>query len=94
MYAAVTGHQDTALWAFDANTGAYVHKSAFEGQWPQVMAPTVYGDQVYTGGGYYGGMTYSFSTADGSRTWAHSAGGVWDMFTPAVDDRYVYHHKR
>lgn len=92
VYAAVTGHQDTYLWAFNAETGAYVHKSAFEGQWPHVLAPTVYGDQVYTGGGYYGGMTYSFSIADGSRAWAHSAGGVWDMFTPAVDDAYVYHH--
>jgi outer membrane protein assembly factor BamB len=28
----------------------------------------------------------------GSRTWAHLASGAWDMFTPAVDDRYVYHY--
>ncbi len=92
VYAAVTGHEYTALWAFNADTGAYLHKSPFEGQWPHVMSPTVYGDQVYTGAGFYGGITYSFSTADGSRTWAHSAGGVWDMFTPAVDNLYVYHH--
>jgi outer membrane protein assembly factor BamB len=92
VYAAVTGHQDTFLWAFNANTGAFLRKSAFDGQWPHELAPTVYGDQVYTGGGYYGGVTYSFSTTDGSRTWAHPAGGVWDMFTPAVDDLYVYHH--
>jgi outer membrane protein assembly factor BamB len=92
VFAAVTGHEDTFLWAFDANTGTYLHKSAFEGQWPHILAPTVYGDRVYTGGGYYGGMTYSFATADGSRTWEYNAGGVWDMFTPAVDDTYVYHH--
>lgn len=92
VYAAVTGHESTALWAFDANTGTYLHKSRFEGQWPNVMAPTVRGDRVYTGAGYYGGMTYSFSTADGSRQWVHSAGGAWDMFTPAVDDRHVYHY--
>ena len=92
VYAAVTGHQDTYLWAFNAETGAYLYKSAFEGQWPHVLAPTVYENQVYTGGGYYGGMTYSFSTVDGSRTWEHSAGGVWDMYTPAVDDLYTYHY--
>lgn len=92
VYAAVTGHQDTYLWAFNADTGAYLYKSAFEGQWPHVLAPSVYGNQVYTGGGYYGGVTYSFSTADGTRSWAHSAGGVWDMYTPAVDDIYAYHY--
>lgn len=92
VYATVTGHQDTYLWAFNADTGAYLYKSAFEGQWPHVMAPTVYGNQVFTGGGYYGGETYSFSTADGSRNWAHSAGGVWNMYTPAVDNIYAYHY--
>jgi len=91
VYAAVTGQQDTALWAFDANTGAYQHKSSFEGQWPHVLAPTVYGDHVYTAGGYYGGTTYSFSTTDGSREWVHNAGDE-DMFTPAVGDTYVVRH--
>jgi outer membrane protein assembly factor BamB len=92
VYAAITGQEATALWAFDAATGAFLHKSAFEAQWANVMAATVYGGQVYIGGGYYGGMTYSFSTTDGSRTWVHSAGGVWNMYTPAVDDTYVYHY--
>ncbi|MFV1985424.1 MAG: PQQ-binding-like beta-propeller repeat protein, partial [Thiohalomonadales bacterium] len=62
VYAATTGHQDTFLWAFNADTGKFKHKSAFSGQWPHVLAPTVYGDQVYTGSGYYGGDIYSFST--------------------------------
>jgi outer membrane protein assembly factor BamB len=92
VYAAVTGHEETFLWAFDAGTGDFLHKSPFGGQWPHFLAPTVYGDQVYTGGGYYGGMTYAFSTADGSPAWTHSAGGVWDMYTPAVDENTVYHH--
>lgn len=92
VYVAVTGSASTALWAFDADTGAYLHKSAFSGQWPHVLAPTVYADQVYTAGGYYGGEIYSFSTIDGSQAWVNSMGGVWDMYTPAVDDKYVYHH--
>lgn len=92
VYAAVTGHEDTFLWAFNADTGAYLHKSAFGAQWPHVLAPTVFGDEVYTAGGYYGGTVYSFfSTSDGAYNWSHRAGDD-DMFTPAVDDSYVYHH--
>lgn len=92
VYAATTGHQDTFLWAFDADTGTYRWQSAFAGQWPHTLAPTVYAGQVFVGAGYYGGVTYSFPTAGGAFTWEHSAGGAWDMFTPAVDDQYVYHH--
>jgi outer membrane protein assembly factor BamB len=91
VYTSITAGQDTALWAFDANTGAYLRKSPFESQGQRVLAPTVYGDHVYIAGGYYGGATYSFSTADGSREWVHTAGDD-DMFTPAVGDTYVVHH--
>jgi outer membrane protein assembly factor BamB len=92
VYVAVTGHQNTALWAFEADTGGYIFKSPFSSQWPSYMAPTVFGDQVYTGGGYYGGINYSFSTEDGSPLWSHSADGLWDMYTPAVNDSYVFHY--
>lgn len=92
VYAAVTGHEETALWAFDAGAGDVLFKGAFNGQWPHVMAPTVIGDQVLTGAGYYGGETYSFSASTGVRNWMHQAGGVWDMWAPAADDTYVYHH--
>jgi outer membrane protein assembly factor BamB len=83
---------NTTLWAFEADTGGYIFKSPFSSQWPSYMAPTVFGDQVYTGGGYYGGINYSFSTEDGSPLWSHSADGLWDMYTPAVNDSYVFHY--
>lgn len=51
VYAAITGHEQTALWAFNANTGTFFRNYRFEGQWPHVLAPTVYGNQVYVGGG-------------------------------------------
>lgn len=92
VYAAVTGQDDTALWALDATNGDVLSKSAFSGQWPHVMAPTVIGDQVLTGAGYYGGQTYAFSASTGASNWVHDAGGVWDMWAPAADDTYVYHH--
>lgn len=91
-YVAVTGHSQTGLWAFNAETGTFLRNYGFEGQWPHVLAPTVYGEQVFTGGGYYGGTTYAFSTVDATRLWATNTGGVWDMFTPAVDEKYAYHH--
>ena len=92
VYAAVTGHAETFLWAFDLETGSFAHKSGFEGQWPHFLAATVVGDLAFQGSGQYGGDIVAISTADGSRKWKASAGGVWDMFTPAVDDKSVYHH--
>lgn len=92
VYAPVTGHENTALWAFHAGSGDFLFKSAFFGQWPHVMAPTVHRDRVYTGAGYYGGETYAFTADTGLRNWTHSSSGVWDMFTPAVDDNFVYHY--
>lgn len=92
VYAAVTGHSDTFLYAFDLRDGAILHRSAFDGQWPHFLAPTVDGDMVFQGGGYYGGSVYGFSTQDGSRLWTTSVGGAWDMFSVAADGQYVYHH--
>ena len=92
VFVPVTGHQDTFLWTIDAADGNIMFKSAFESQWPHVLAPTVMGDQVVVGAGYYGGETYSFNAATGARNWVHSAGGVWDMYSPAADAKYYYHH--
>lgn len=92
VYAAVTGHEQTFLWAFDLETGQFQHKSGFSGQWPHYLAPTVVDDQVYSGGGYGGGDVYAFSTTDGSRKWMAGVVGSWDMFTPAVDAQNVYQH--
>jgi outer membrane protein assembly factor BamB len=91
VYAATTGHSDTFLWAFRASDGAPVFKSAFEGQWPHVLAPTVRDGRVFTNGGYYGGGVYAFDAASGVRQWAQFAGDD-DMSTPAVDDAYAYHY--
>ena len=85
VYAAVTGHEATFLWAFDLETGKFQHKSAFSGQWPHFLAPTVVGDQVYQGSGYYGGEVKAYATKDGNLNWTACVGGSLDMFKPAVD---------
>lgn len=91
VFVATTGHQDTFLWLFDANTGDFKQKSSFDGQWPHVLAPTVYGTEVYTNGGYNGGGVYAFTAMGGARLWQAYAGDD-DMSTPAVDTQNVYFH--
>lgn len=92
VYAATSGHEDTFLWAFDAATGNYIAKAPFAGQWPNLLAPTPSGSQVYTGAGYYGGVVYAFSTENLAPAWNYQSGGVWDMFTPAADAANLYHY--
>lgn len=92
VFASVTGHGDTFLYAFDLQTGAYLHKSPFGAQWPNFLAPTVSGDLVFQGGGGYGGIVYAFSTSNGNEAWTADVGGVWDMYSVAADEQWIYHH--
>lgn len=92
LYISTTGHQNTYLWSFDASDGAFKFKSAFDGQWPHVLAPTVYGEEVYTNGGYFGGSVYAYDRLDGTRLWHGNKGGDDDMSTPAVDEDNTYYH--
>jgi outer membrane protein assembly factor BamB len=91
VYAATTGHSATFLWAFRTSDGAPVFKSAFDGQWPHVLAPTVQGGRVFTNGGYFGGGVYAFDAASGARQWAEFSGDE-DMSTPAVDATHAFHY--
>jgi outer membrane protein assembly factor BamB len=91
VYAATTGHEATFLWAFRASDGAPVFKSAFAGQWPHVLAPTVKDGRVFTNGGYYGGGVYGFDATSGASLWS-SFSGDDDMSTPAVDASNAYHY--
>lgn len=91
VYVATTGHQQTFLWAFDANTGAPVFQNTFAAQWPNVLAPTIHGGRVYTNGGYYGGGVYAYDATGGDLEWSMFSGDD-DMTTPAVDESRAYHY--
>ena len=91
VYAATTGHENTFLWAFRANDGTPVFKSAFAGQWSHVLAPTVRDGRVFTNGGYYGGGVYGYDASSGASLWSVFSGDD-DMSTPAVDGNHVYHY--
>jgi hypothetical protein len=71
VYVTSTGHQDTFFWVFDQATGALVSKVAMNSQWEKYLAPTVFGDAVYTNSGYYGGWT---PAVDGTYAYAYLAG--------------------
>jgi hypothetical protein len=88
VYVTSTGHADTFMWAFDAATGALLAKRPMSSQWEQYLAPTVYKGAVYTESGAYGGLT-KFDTATVTEQW-WSGLDQYDMWTPAVDDRYAY----
>jgi hypothetical protein len=89
VFAATSGHADTFMWAFPADTGTpYLFKTAFSSQWDQYYAPTIDNGVVYTNGGYYGGM-YAFNITDGSIKW-FVALTQYEEWTPAVDANYAY----
>jgi len=90
LFISTSGHEDTKLWAIDREGGKLKFQTNFSSQWGHYLAPTIYGDQVYQTGGYYGGFTYAFSVESGEQVWNQSPGTSWGMDTPAVDDDNVY----
>lgn len=89
VYLATSGHENTFFWVFDQATGQLQSKKSMSSQWPSYLAPTVYGDTVYTNSGYYGGMS-KFSTVTNDLLWATTALPQYDGWTPAVDGAYAY----
>lgn len=88
VFVATSGHEDTAMWQFDATTGAKLIETPFKSQWERYLAPTIKNGKVYTNGGYYGGVN-SFNISDGTDSWFQELVQS-DMWTPAVDTNYVY----
>lgn len=88
VYAASSGHEDTFMWFFDADTGFLKFQTAFQSQWEHYYSPTIYGDSAYTNGGYYGGA-YGFSSLNGAAEWFAPL-AQYDAWTPAVDENHVY----
>ncbi len=78
---------DTALYAYNAQTGDILFKSPSRAQWEHYLSPTVFNNNVYVDGGSYGGM-YSFDSTTGQQNWFTGL-GQFDKWTPAVDDKYA-----
>ncbi len=76
------------LNAFDASSGAIVFSTSYQAQWETYLNPTPYGTNIYTGGGYYGGM-YSYNASTGNQNWFGTV-PQYDGWTPAIDGTYAY----
>lgn len=88
VYVATSGHGDTAMWSFTADTGVERFNTPFSSQWSAYYAPTVYNGTVFTNGGYNGGMN-AFDATTGSSAWFTGL-NQYDQWTPAVDANYAY----
>lgn len=88
VFVTTTGHQETAMWAFDAFTGARLARVPLASQWETYLSPTPYKGKVYTESGTYGGMA-AFDAATATQLWWTSL-PQYDTWTPAVDDRFAY----
>ena len=88
-YVSTGGHEDAALWGFDAATGQQKIRSPISAQWETYYSPTPAGDELYMNGGYYGGA-YAFHSRTGAQAWSNFGLSQYDHWTPAVDEHYVY----
>lgn len=80
---------DTYLRAYNAITGNIVFQAPHAAQWERYLAPTIYKNNVYINGGYYGGM-YSFDGKKGHENWFYDGLPQTDGWTPAVDEKWAY----
>jgi outer membrane protein assembly factor BamB len=88
VYAVAGAQYDTAMFGFDAATGAQLFKKPMSSQWPSYLAPTVFNGNVYTNGGTYGGL-YSFSAATGAQNFVVGL-PQYDGWTPSFDSQNLY----
>ena len=89
VYVATSGHDGTAMWSFDVQSGQLAFSTAFSSQWDQYLAPTVMQDTVYSNGGNYGGLL-AWDTTTGEQRFFVNSLAQRDEWTPAVDGNYAY----
>lgn len=88
VYVTSTGHEDSYLWIFDQRDGKLLAKQAMSSQWENYLAPTIYGGNVYSDYGYYGGMA-KYDGVSAAPQWQVGL-AQFDGWTPAVDSQFAY----
>lgn len=88
VYIAAGSQESTAFFGLDAATGNQVLKYKILSQWENYLAPSIFGDSIYTNGGRYGGL-YSFSKAQGKLNFFTDLPQE-DRWTPAIDEQNLY----
>lgn len=77
-----------ALWVYDQATGAEIRHVPMNSQGNNYSAPTVFGTDVYSINGYYGGIG-RYSEAEGKFSWSVGL-TVEAGWSPSADGRFVY----
>ena len=80
--------RNTFLFVFDQVSGALISKTLMESQGQTMLAPTVFGDGVYTDYGLFDGLA-RFGAADGRLAWSIRLTQL-SGWTPAVDASHAY----
>ncbi len=88
VFVTSTGHEDTFFWVFDQANGSLLNKLTMHSQWETYLAPTVYGNEVFTESGYFGGMS-KYNINEQKISWAISL-PQYDTWSPAVDANFAY----
>jgi hypothetical protein len=83
-----TSEPSAYLMAYDALTGNLIFQSPFAAQWERYYSPTIFNDNIYINGGYYGG-TYDFNGSTGEQRWFVGL-NQYDQWTPAVNEDHVF----
>ena len=89
IYVHTSGHGDTALKAFNPETGEQVFTSRHDSQGARYSAPTLFGDTAYMNGGYGGGVR-AVNALTGEPLWAIGA-DRFNNWEPAVSDAGLFH---
>jgi outer membrane protein assembly factor BamB len=89
VYIQSGGDLDSFLWAFNAESGEVLFDppTPYDNQFFRYYAPTIYDDNVYVGGGEFGGA-YGFDGFGLELLW-HADLSNADQWTPAVNEDYV-----
>lgn len=82
------GYNTSYIRSVNASTGELHFESAYNNDWDEYLAPTLYDGDIYMGGGYSEGV-YLLNGASGLQRWFNDA-PRHDNFTPAVRGDYVY----
>ena len=88
VFVAGGAQQFTYMFGFEAAKGVLSFKTKMDSQWPDYLAPTIFGGSIFTNGGAYGGL-YSFNPGTGTQNYFTRL-PQYDEWTPAVDADHVY----
>lgn len=88
VYVQTGKYGDSFLWGFEADTGSPVLQTAYSAQAAGLYAPAPFEGDLFGYAGYFGGVA-SFSGTASETNWQVDL-EPYDLWSPAVDETFVY----